>query len=139
MRFGGKKPLVLGERRLDLGVLRKHRAVDDPEALGGLALGRQIIADPVFGHDPRGFLRQRQPQILAAHRDVACSSSVRFAPYFKRSDRSVPVPSAVVGVAPSSPGYAARGQMIHHEYFGHRRRDSRRSRASPCRARCAAE
>ena len=67
VRFAAEQSLVLGERALDLAVLRQQcRAIGDPEALGRLALGDQEIAYAVLGHDARGFLRQRAPDIVAA-------------------------------------------------------------------------
>ena len=59
-----EQPLVLGQRLLDLGIARQHRAVDDAEALGGLALGEQEVAHAVLGHHPRRLLRQRASQVL---------------------------------------------------------------------------
>jgi len=69
VRGAAEEALVLGQRALDLTVLRQHGgAVHHPEALGGLALGHQEIADAVLGHEARGFLGQRAPQVLAAGR-----------------------------------------------------------------------
>ena len=63
-----EQPVILGQRILDLAVLGQHRSVGNAEALGGLALGREEIADALLRHDARGFLRERAPQILGTWR-----------------------------------------------------------------------
>jgi hypothetical protein len=69
VRFAAEQALVVGERDLDLAVLRQHRRhVGHAEALGGLALGDEEILHAVLGHDARGLLRQCAPQIVAAGR-----------------------------------------------------------------------
>src|SRR5882762_7125297 len=87
VRGAAEQALILGERTLDLTVLRQHAgAVHHPEAFGGLALGHQEIADAVLGHEARGLLRQRAPQVLAGvHLSLACARGVR------RSFRCSPV------------------------------------------------
>ncbi len=67
VRVAAEQPLVFHQRRFDFGVLGQHGAVGDPEALGGLALGDQEVADAVLGHDPRGFLGERAPQVFTAN------------------------------------------------------------------------
>src|SRR6185437_15656481 len=72
-RFGvgiaAKQPLVFDERRLYLGVFRQYRgAVRDSQSLRRLFLRDKKVTDAVFGHDARGLLRQRAPQIVAAAR-----------------------------------------------------------------------
>ena len=69
MAVPAKEALVLGERPLDLAVLwQERRAIDHTETLGSLAFGHEEIADAVFGHDARSFLRQRAPQVVGARR-----------------------------------------------------------------------
>ena len=65
VRLAAEQALVFGESDLDFGILRQHGgAVRDAEAFRGFALGREEVADAVLGHDARGFLRQRTPQVL---------------------------------------------------------------------------
>jgi hypothetical protein len=63
---GLEQALVLGERLLDLGVLRQHGEVGDAEALRGLALGEAVILVAVLDHEARGLARDRLPDHLAA-------------------------------------------------------------------------
>ena len=67
MRVAAEQPLVFHQRFLDLDVLRQYRRpVRDSEPLRGLAFGYEKIPYAVFGHDARGFLCQRAPQVLSA-------------------------------------------------------------------------
>ena len=66
MAFGVEQPLVRDHGRLDLGVARQYRGVDDAESLGGLALGKQEVVDALFAHDARRLLRDGLSQEFGA-------------------------------------------------------------------------
>ena len=69
VRGAAEEALVVGERLLDLAVLRQDGgALRDAEALGGLALGDEEVTHAVLGHDARRFLRQRAAQVIGARR-----------------------------------------------------------------------
>ena len=65
-----EQALVLGERFLDLGVLRQHGEVGDAEALRGLALGEAVVLVPVLDHEPRGLARDGLAHHVAADRSL---------------------------------------------------------------------
>ncbi len=67
---GPEQALVLGERLLDLGVLRQHGEVGDAEALRGLALGDAVVLVPVLDHEPRGLARDGLAHHVAADRSL---------------------------------------------------------------------
>jgi hypothetical protein len=58
MGIAPEQPLVRAQRILDLDVLRQHRDIVHSEPIRRFALGLQKIFNAVFGHDPRGLLRE---------------------------------------------------------------------------------
>ena len=66
MRISGEEPLILDQRRLNLGVLGKRRSVGDTQSLSCFAFGQQVIVDAVLAHDARRFLRDCAAQLLNA-------------------------------------------------------------------------
>ena len=70
MRLRHEQSLVLGERLLDLGVLRQDREVGDAEPLRGLALREAVVLVAVLDHEPRGLPRDGLPHHVAAYRSL---------------------------------------------------------------------
>ena len=79
-----EQPVIFRERVFDLPVLRQHRSVGNAEAFRRLALGGEEIADAMLGHDARGFLRERAPQVLGPWRQFLHVSEDRIGATLRR-------------------------------------------------------
>jgi len=62
-----EQPLVLDERRFDLGILRERRVFADAEAFRRLALREQVVVHAVLEHDARGLLGERAAHVVATN------------------------------------------------------------------------
>ena len=150
-----EQALVLGERLLDLGVLRQHGEVGDAEALRGLALGEAVVLVPVLDHEPRGLARDGLAHHVAADRSLAPSEDRLFVSLRRRlaarrlrprrppaggrrgSTRTRPAPprrarseSAEMRAVTTPSGIGSRvlrhaGERLAHEVDPHRQRRAR--------------
>ncbi len=73
-----EQALMLGERFLDLGVLRQHGEIGDSEAFRGLALGETVVLVAMLDHQARGLARDRvahhfAPDGSARHQKIGSS------------------------------------------------------------------
>ena len=113
-----EQPVILGERVFDLAILRQHRSIGNTETLGGLALGGEEIADAMLRHDPRGFLRERAPQVLGTWRQflhgVRRSGRCRSAVCREKWDRCPAGLSRITYIT------FFGGQFVNAEIFEHR-------------------
>jgi hypothetical protein len=77
MRMCFEQPVMCGQCRFDLRVLRQHRDICGAKALGRLAFCQSVVVDTLLGHDACRFLRQRHSQLFRAgvatlaHRDAS--------------------------------------------------------------------